>query len=609
MHKTPETGGGGPWRMSEGFQSRAFRLTFAFSSATDSLSSYISFPGAFWEEGANFEQIGLSAIPVDASFCWSLAPSMKDRKERGAGRLITMEAIGVPDEADNDDMDQVESSEYKPFVVGTSIVASGIVKVSLVDPEGLGDSKNTVKLCQPSEGSAGVLRVIYNFRPESNVVLIPAIPSILTPADFLAFIRNATGVVDIRLVREASPGQYMALIRLHSVRHASRFAEAFSGRPFSALEPSLCQVLWIAEVEFSTRVQSIVPLFDPADFKDTLQQVPCDDSEAIEVPSCPVCLERLDSSVTGIITTICSHSYHCECMLKWYDGSCPVCRFLLSEEDTEGGSVCVACGCRDNLWICLICGHIGCGRYRSRHAQSHFEECGHTFSLELESHRVWDYVGDNYVHRLVQNQDDGKLVEISHPGSPEPRPQESTAVKKNLGSDEHPDYISSLLVAQLESQRVYYEDKLSALEATWSQQSRAVQTESTLRIDQLQHSLHSLKLNQEDDYLRTAARIQALEARIEELSREKAELQQALAGESAMLEKVMQSQAQLEAALQAKEAEVVELQEQINDLLMHFEGQKAISESAIAGDIRTGTIQLVEAPPTPCKKKPGRRKK
>lgn len=25
---------------------------------------------------------------------------------------------------------------------------------------------------------------------------------------------------------------------------------------------------------------------------------------------------------------------------------------------------------------------------------------------------MWDYVGDNYVHRLIMNKDDGKLVEI-----------------------------------------------------------------------------------------------------------------------------------------------------------------------------------------------------
>lgn len=36
--------------------------------------------------------------------------------------------------------------------------------------------------------------------------------------------------------------------------------------------------------------------------------------------------------------------------------------------------------------------------------------------MNLGSNRVWDYVGDNFVHRLVQNKGDGKLVEGSSPG-------------------------------------------------------------------------------------------------------------------------------------------------------------------------------------------------
>jgi hypothetical protein len=33
----------------------------------------------------------------------------------------------------------------------------------------------------------------------------------------------------------------------------------------------------------------------------------------------------------------------------------------------------------------------------------------------LESQRVWDYTGDGYVHRLIQNLVDGKLVELAGP--------------------------------------------------------------------------------------------------------------------------------------------------------------------------------------------------
>lgn len=36
--------------------------------------------------------------------------------------------------------------------------------------------------------------------------------------------------------------------------------------------------------------------------------------------------------------------------------------------------------------------------------------------MQLGSNRVWDYVGDNFVHRLLQNKGDGKLVEGSAPG-------------------------------------------------------------------------------------------------------------------------------------------------------------------------------------------------
>ena len=41
-----------------------------------------------------------------------------------------------------------------------------------------------------------------------------------------------------------------------------------------------------------------------------------------------------------------------------------------------------------DLWICLICGHVGCGRGTAKHAVDHWQETGHCYSLELESQRV-----------------------------------------------------------------------------------------------------------------------------------------------------------------------------------------------------------------------------
>jgi BRCA1-associated protein len=45
------------------------------------------------------------------------------------------------------------------------------------------------------------------------------------------------------------------------------------------------------------------------------------------------------------------------------------------------------------------CGVVGCGRYCSSHAERHFEDSGHPFSLELATQRIWDYGTGSYIHR------------------------------------------------------------------------------------------------------------------------------------------------------------------------------------------------------------------
>ncbi|KAK8690618.1 hypothetical protein V6N13_074149 [Hibiscus sabdariffa] len=51
--------------------------------------------------------------------------------------------------------------------------------------------------------------------------------------------------------------------------------------------------------------------------------------------------------------------------------------------------------------------------YTGGYAIIHWKETQHCYSLELETHLVWDYAGENYVHRLIQPKTDGKLVELN----------------------------------------------------------------------------------------------------------------------------------------------------------------------------------------------------
>ena len=38
-------------------------------------------------------------------------------------------------------------------------------------------------------------------------------------------------------------------------------------------------------------------------------------------------------------------------------------------------------------------------RYVGGHSHAHFAQTQHCYTMELGANRVWDYVGDNFVHR------------------------------------------------------------------------------------------------------------------------------------------------------------------------------------------------------------------
>ena len=77
--------------------------------------------------------------------------------------------------------------------------------------------------------------------------------------------------------------------------------------------------------------------------------------------------------------------------------------------------------------------------------------------MELGNNRVWDYVGDNFVHRLLQDKD-GKMVEGGH----EPSKSEGAAMDEKVDSVQLE--FTYLLTSQLETQREFFEDRLNRIE-------------------------------------------------------------------------------------------------------------------------------------------------
>lgn len=225
-----------------------------------------------------------------------------------------------------------------------------------------------------------------------DTVLIPSIPSHTTPQDFLHLMgiyRNS--LVNCSILQDEMKGRWLLLCRFKTHELAHEFYKNFNGRPFSSFETELCNIVWINEIQTTSADSSLLQGFAKISMESNDPRV-----EMIELPSCPVCLERMDSSATGLLTTLCHHTFHCSCIMKWSDTTCPVCRFNNTIQETQGSSVCTheGCGSSENLWVCLICAHLGCGRYVRGHARHHFDQTGHVYSLEASTQRVWDYAGD-----------------------------------------------------------------------------------------------------------------------------------------------------------------------------------------------------------------------
>ncbi|KAI8639115.1 hypothetical protein BD408DRAFT_421857 [Parasitella parasitica] len=301
-----------------------------------------------------------------------------------------------------------------------------------------------------------------------------SIPSHISIPEFLEFVAPIDlFVAHYRVFSNASLDTYMVLLKFRDPYSANNYYQQYNNRLFSSMEPETCQVVYVESVEFSPVTTS--PYTFPFTQQTGLQQ---DDL----LPTCPVCLEPMDESSTGLLTILCQHTFHCHCLSKWGDGSCPVCRYSQKprrrsiENDTARNTPtttltrhssdeneCATCHSRDNLWVCMTCGNVGCGRYDNAHAYEHYRQTDHLYSLEIETQRVWDYAGDGYVHRLIQNAVDGKLVEL--PSTTEDSSINASQEKMEAISLEY----NYLLNTQLDSQRIYYERQMDQVAAQLSE--------------------------------------------------------------------------------------------------------------------------------------------
>ncbi|XP_067015276.2 BRCA1-associated protein isoform X2 [Anabrus simplex] len=424
----------------------------------------------------------------------------------------------------------------------------------------------------------------------SQTVCILAVPAAMTCHDLLTFTAACHGDIQhLRIVRDGSPNQYMALLTFRTQQAASEFYSTFNGAPFNSLEPDCC-----CHLVFVSRVETIREGNDGG--------VP--PTGHTELPTCPVCLERMDESVDGILTILCNHAFHSSCLAKWGDTTCPVCRYVQTPE-LVADNRCLECHSADSLWICLICGHVGCGRYVQGHAYEHYLQTQHCYSMQLGNNRVWDYVGDNFVHRLLQNKGDGKLVE-----------GEGNATTNKKECEQKIDSVqlefTYLLTSQLESQRVYFEELVTRVEqqalvdtADLKEKAKRTTEENELLNSKLTQ-LTREKQNLDKKLHQVMSRLSSTQA---ELSDERQMSQALRQNQHEWQKKFSGLEKQFADYKATKDKELQDVREQLQDVMFFLDAQQKISESADRDEIAEGRIVIGEAPQTAASGRGHRRRK
>ncbi|EHK23925.1 uncharacterized protein TRIVIDRAFT_124034 [Trichoderma virens Gv29-8] len=454
---------------------------------------------------------------------------------------------------------------------------------------------------------------------DCTTLCIPAVPAYMTPGDFLGFLgeRWQNDISHCRMVMTSRMNRYLVLLKFRDSKQAKLWRREYNGKIFNSMGSQACHVVFVKSITFErpglSRGHEYSLSSSSTAVSNSLKPFPPPTPNLVELPTCPVCLERMDET-NGLMTVACSHVFHCTCLQRWKGTGCPVCRFTNPSDERDpsnpysqpfGGSVsnlCSVCDCADDLWICLICGYLGCGRYKGGHAKDHWKDTAHCFALELETQHVWDYAGDMWVHRLIRDKGDGKVVEL---------PGRSNHTANGEGADE--DMVpraklemigleyTHLLGSQLESQRAYYEEMISKSANKASKYSaefeKAIMETSETRQQHaaLQKEYEVLNGETLPQMERDLERERNKAKKGENLARS---LGQSLQEEKRLNEGLMKRIEHLDTDVEAirkqleeLKAENAELKEMNRDLTMFISGQEKLKELENEGQIEEGELE------------------
>ena len=221
---------------------------------------------------------------------------------------------------------------------------------------------------------------------------------------------------------------------------------------------------------------------------------------------------------------------------------------------------------------------------------------------------VWDYASDNYVQRLIQDIVDGKMVE--HQGEQREKDNEKLdAIQMEF---------SCLFVNQLENQRLYFEGEMRKNEERHIQVEKSSRNKLlALEVELEKKDSQLNKLKEELQQANTSKH--SLEKKLHQVQARSTKLQNELDEERQVSKMALTDKNTLinqrDALEKLRLKEISALEEQVHDLMMHFDAQCKLqdvvrkTENLSQKELEDGQLGLGETstPTTGNSKKSGRR--
>ncbi|KAJ3574899.1 hypothetical protein NPX13_g4217 [Xylaria arbuscula] len=245
---------------------------------------------------------------------------------------ISIESIDTDDNKGNSAMFDLASTAAAAATVGPSMGAAGKATKAAYLPLASAKSTNIgwgiVHLYREGNETPE-LRLPPSEEPrvdqdraqlDCTTVCLPAVPSYFSPGDFLGFIGDKWRghISHYRMIMTGRMNRYLVLMKFRDSRQARLFGLEFDGRVFNHIEPETCNVAFIRSITFDTPTASNASFpdlnhdpFMPSAVPEynSLKPFPPPTPDLVELPTCPVCLERMDDT-TGLLTILCQHVFH-----------------------------------------------------------------------------------------------------------------------------------------------------------------------------------------------------------------------------------------------------------------------------------------------------------